>query len=151
MRSMLDVGCGPGGMVELAVELGIDAHGIDGDSTLRFADPSRFTVWDFTHGVPPLRPYDLAYSCEFLEHVEARFVENFMPCFAECAFAVVTFAPPGKPGHHHVNCQPAEYWIELFQRHGLDYDRDLTDVLRLRSRMAREFMRETGLFFRRRK
>ena len=31
IESMLDVGCGPGGMVELAEWYGLDSHGIDGD------------------------------------------------------------------------------------------------------------------------
>ena len=35
IKSMLDIGCGPGGMVELANKMGVDAHGLDGDYTLK--------------------------------------------------------------------------------------------------------------------
>ena len=31
VKSMLDIGCGPGGMVKLAKSKGLDAYGIDGD------------------------------------------------------------------------------------------------------------------------
>ena len=34
-KRMVDVGCGPGGMVELALSKGLQAAGIDGDFTLQ--------------------------------------------------------------------------------------------------------------------
>ena len=30
----------------------------------------------------------------------------------------MTHALPGQGGHHHVNCQPPEYWIEKMARRG---------------------------------
>jgi ribosomal protein L11 methylase PrmA len=35
IKSMIDVGCGSGGMVELAEELGMPALGVDGDFSLK--------------------------------------------------------------------------------------------------------------------
>ena len=43
ITSMLDVGCGPGGMVELANQFGVNARGIDGDYTLTRYDENKFT------------------------------------------------------------------------------------------------------------
>ena len=38
VKSMLDIGCGPGGMVELANSMGVDAFGVDG--CLLYTSPS---------------------------------------------------------------------------------------------------------------
>ena len=35
IKSMVDVGCGPGDMVELAQGRGLEAYGIDGDGVFR--------------------------------------------------------------------------------------------------------------------
>ena len=50
VKSMLDIGCGPGGMVELANQKDINAIGIDGDYTLDRYDDSKFisTSSDYT-------------------------------------------------------------------------------------------------------
>lgn len=51
---MLDVGCGPMGVVHDALELGVDAYGVDGDFKLLYYDSippavkSRLAVFDFT-------------------------------------------------------------------------------------------------------
>ena len=50
VTSMLDVGCATGGMVDCAVELGLRAHGIEGDPTLKYECPQRITTHDFTGG-----------------------------------------------------------------------------------------------------
>ena len=50
VKSMLDIGCGPGGMVQLANEKKINAIGIDGDYTLDRYDDSKFIIHDYTKG-----------------------------------------------------------------------------------------------------
>lgn len=151
IRSMLDIGCGPGGMVELAQVHGIESHGIDGDPTLWWTNPKkdpRFTLWDFTKGrLNPVLSWDVAWSCEFLEHVEERLIPNYMPCFQVCREVIVTFAPPGAPGHHHVNCKPEYYWLDIFAKYGFMQAEVRTKELREHSTMQRDFVRNTGLFF----
>ena len=79
IKSMLDIGCGPGGMVELANKMGVDAHGLDGDYTLQRYDNTKFTIHDFTNG-PALisNKYDLAWSVEFVEHVYEKYIPNYV-------------------------------------------------------------------------
>ena len=73
IESMLDVGCGTGGMLEIAELRGVEAIGIDGDYTLDFGDLN-VIVHDFTIGPAPLdREFDLCWSVEFLEHVDLYF------------------------------------------------------------------------------
>lgn len=147
--SILDIGCGPGGMVDLSIEMGFDAYGIDGDYRLEMKNPNRIVVHDFTKGkINHNRTYDLAYSCEFVEHVEEQYIENFMNSFKCCKNAVITYAPPGTPGIHHVNCRPEHYWIDVFKNFGFEYDNNISQEIRKNSTMKKHFIRNTGLFFR---
>ncbi len=91
--------------------------------------------------------FDLGYSVEFLEHVEEQYMDNYMYVFCGCKYVVCTAAPPGKRGHHHVNCQDTQYWIDIFAYYGFDYNEEETEYIRRKSSMTREFMRSYGMFF----
>lgn len=157
IKSFLDIGCGPGGMVQLAMWRGLDAMGIDGDWEVRKEPEAKVLIHDYTTGPAPLEQaslrteFDLGWSVEFLEHVEEKYLDNYMQDFARCKYVVCTAAPPGYPGHHHVNCQPQEYWYKIFDKYGFDYDDAVTQRIRKQeSTMHKPFMQTTGMFFRRR-
>jgi 2-polyprenyl-3-methyl-5-hydroxy-6-metoxy-1,4-benzoquinol methylase len=151
IRSMIDIGCGPGGMVKLALEKGLRAVGVDGDPRIRELSglgPDSLIIHDFANG--PLQieeQFDLVWSVEFLEHVDESYQPNYMNIFRKAKYAFCTAAPPGKIGHHHVNCRDIEYWREVFRAHHLLYNNGATQILRKASSMPREFVRETGMFF----
>lgn len=148
IKSFLDVGCGPGGMVDLADSKGIKSLGIDGDHTLKRSDPSKFLLHDYTIGPLILEEtYDLCWSCEFVEHVEEKYMDNFMKTFNCSNMVAITHAPPGWPGHHHVNCQFAQYWIDVFKNYNFVYNPDYTEQLKKASTMKKQFIQRTGLFF----
>jgi SAM-dependent methyltransferase len=145
LRSMLDIGCGPGGMENVASRLGIRWTGVDGDARV---EPT--FCWDFTSGTfDHSFSYDLAWSVEFVEHVEERFLPNCLKAFQLCDHVFMTHAPPGKHGHHHVNCRSHDYWLGAFAAAGFDFDPNLTSEIRAASTMGREFTRNTGLVFHR--
>jgi len=157
IKSFLDIGCGPGGMVQIANWRGLDALGIDGDWEVRKEPEAKVLIHDYTTGPAPLEAaslriaFDLGWSVEFLEHVEEQYLDNYMQDFARCKYVVCTAAGPGAPGHHHVNCQPAEYWHAVFDKYGFDYDDETTQEIRLKkSNMQKPFMQRTGMFFVRR-
>lgn|GEM_PF-834754 len=134
VKSVLDVGCGEGHAAAFFRDHGCDVLGVDG-SVLAERDsviPGLHQRHDFTVGpfVPP-GSWDLAWSCEFVEHVEERFSHNFLATFA-CArkYVLMTFAPPGQQGWHHVNCQNQDYWVEKMHRLGFALDKDLTQQAR---------------------
>jgi len=147
IKSYLDVGCGPGGMIELALSKGLDAQGVDGDFTLQRNCPC--IVHDFNTGPAPIpnRLYDMAWSVEFLEHVEEKYIPNYIDAFVKCKRIVVTHGVPGQPGHHHVNLQHAEYWVHKFAEYGFLLDVKTTNELRQASTMAQRYIRTTGLVF----
>lgn len=144
ITSMLDVGCGPGGMVDLAYLRGLEAWGIDGDPHMA---RDHIYVHDYTTGPTPIpfERFDLIWSVEFVEHVEAQYVGNFLATFDAGRVLYLTAAPPGFPGHHHVNCQPPEYWIELLSGHDWALDEEATAWVRANA--GHVFGRRQGLVF----
>ena len=151
IKTMMDIGCGPGWQISLALARGIDAFGIDGDFTIDFSSDvqDRITLYDFAQGSPDLsdEQFDLAWSVEFLEHVEEEYMANYMSVFQRCKYVVCTHATPDMPGHHHVNLQKADYWIDRFEEYGFEYDYDRTVEIRAQSTMTKKFMQTSGLFF----
>jgi len=148
IRSVVDVGCGPGYASEWFHERGCDVLGIDGSETAErlFRVPGRFLRHDYT-AAPLQAASSLAWSCEFVEHVEEKYLANFMATFAGCRTVAMTFAGPGQSGHHHVNCQPADYWVARFAEHGLRFDEPTT--MRLRGLEDGTHFAARGMVFRR--
>jgi len=150
-RKMLDVGCGFGGQVKLAESLGWESYGVDGDWTV-LPKESNFHLNDYTKGSPTLTyEVDLIWCVEFLEHVEEKYMDNYMSTFqdSKAKYLIVTHAVPGQAGHHHVNCQEEDYWLDAFKRYGFEYDETLTKQIREESTMKKPFVARTGLVFKR--
>jgi len=148
IKSFLDVGCGPGGMVALASMRGLESVGIDGDWEVPKEDDTNIVIHDFTNGPAPLdRDFDLGWSVEFLEHVEEKYMPHYMAAFQRCQIVIATAAPPGYAGHHHVNCQTQEYWHNKFDEYGFTYDPVHTEIIRKESSMQKPFLQRTGMFY----
>jgi cyclopropane fatty-acyl-phospholipid synthase-like methyltransferase len=128
IQSVIDIGCGPAGMVEYMRSKGVDAIGIDGDPELPKKD--YVIVHDYTLGPLELdKKFDLAYSTEFLEHVYEEFIPNFLPSFQKAKYVFCSAAPEGQGGHHHVNENSKEYWIEKFDSYGFTYLKEDSDEI----------------------
>jgi cyclopropane fatty-acyl-phospholipid synthase-like methyltransferase len=150
IKSFLDVGCGPGGMVRLAHMRGLHSMGIDGDWEVEKEPETYIAIHDFTTGPVPdgqysQKEFDLGWSVEFLEHVEEQYMSHYMASFQRCVIA--TAAPPGYAGHHHVNCRTQEYWRQKFNEYGFTYDPVFTEIIRKESTMQKPFLQSTGMFY----
>ncbi len=152
IKRVLDVGCGYGQAMRWFADIGdCEVTGIDGFPACVASDPSRILLHDFAAGPVPLaNDFDLAWSAEFLEHVEEAHLENIMSAFARAKLVVVTHAEPGQPGHHHVNCQTTNYWIARFAEHGFDHLPAETALLRATDRRHATYGRRTLTVFQRR-
>lgn len=152
IKTMIDIGCGPGDMIDIANLRGINAIGIDGDYTLQEdweAKNINVILHDFSVGPPTIeQQFDLGWSIEFLEHVEEKYLPNFMSVFQKCNYVICTAAPPGQKGHHHVNLQNPEYWHKKFSEYGFVYDEEETKHIKSISGMRKPFIKMNGMFFR---
>lgn len=146
VKSFLDVGCGPGGMCELAASKGLKVLGIEGDFTLQHKIP--VLIHDYNQGIANINEkFDMAWSCEFIEHVEEKFMHNYMHSFKNAKYVVCTYAEPGQWGHHHVNCQNINYWKNAFDKFGFKFSALETLNLRNKSTMKAIHFKRSGLFF----
>lgn len=160
-HTIIDVGCGPGGQVRSAIDLGYDrVLGVDGDPSLvkkHWNDDAHFVLHDFQNEsyVPEFKP-DLIWSCEFVEHVKPEYVDNFLKTFdTSQRYVVFTHAKPifkkGKrlTNKWHFNEQESDYWIEQMKRYGWVKNESMTLEAKRRSTMKRKFFKETGMVFER--
>ena len=147
VKSVLDVGCGPGEQVLAARRLGMEAHGVDGDWRLAKAFPA-LVLHDYAKGPYVPDRHDAAWCVEFLEHLAEPFLPNVFLTFRRCGLVVMTHALPGtEAAHHHVNCRVPEYWRWQFGTRGFLFHEKLTALLREKTTMEREFMKTTGMAF----
>jgi hypothetical protein len=127
-HSVIDVGCGEGDALRFFLGAGaVEVLGVDG-----IDQPGDLIVQhDFTAGTFNLdRRFDLCWCCEFVEHVEERYLPNVMSAFFQAEIVLMTHAFPGQVGHHHVNCRPADYWVGAMAANGHQYDHTLTVITR---------------------
>lgn len=153
IKSFLDIGCGPGGMVRKAMELGLDATGIDGDATLDFIGLN-VIIHDFYAGPPPLtREYDLGWCVEFLEHIDEKYLPNVIEAFRHCKYLVCTASQVKGKNRYHVNVHTTPWWIMKMQDNGFRDDSNVNGALKVASTMGHtpgrheSFLQETGVFY----
>jgi hypothetical protein len=60
----------------------------------------------------------------------------------------MTHAVPGQRGFHHVNCQPAEYWIRHLSAISFSlFEEDTRRIRAIAKSEGANYMRETGMIF----
>jgi len=106
VKSVLDVGCGRGFSTSWFAMHGADVLCVEGshDAVTRsvLPDPANQLVeHDFSRGPWwPDRTYDIAWSVEFLEHVNLQYHFNYVAALRKAAVIFVTSS--NGPGWHHV-------------------------------------------------
>tara|TARA_Y100001938_G_scaffold144152_1_gene218253 strand:- start:1566 stop:2243 length:678 start_codon:yes stop_codon:yes gene_type:complete len=153
IKTVLDVGCGRGFSTRYFESIGCDILGIDGSTKAQEASliPDSFLLNDYQDGPALSRSeieyngsllndfvFDFCWSCEFVEHVWEKYSQNFIDDFKQCKYLAMTYAIPGQTGHHHVNEQPEEYWIQKLESNGFEYLKTDTDDLRYESNKDKE-------------
>lgn len=125
IKSVCDIGCGAAWNTAWFHDKGLFAVGVEGwpEAIAKTRMPmERILVHDYTVG--PLRlpiDFDLGWSSEFVEHVEEKYVPNFMATFKSCKLVCMTYATPGQTGYHHVNEQDFPYWKARMKEAGFKH------------------------------
>ena len=124
IRTVVDLGTGYGHNLAWFLSMGCRGLGVEGDPIAvegSVLPSSSVFCHDFT-GNPLIldRPYDLCMALEFVEHVDEKYMDNWMSAARACTFFLMSFATPGQGGHHHVNENTQEYWDNEMRKRGFN-------------------------------
>jgi SAM-dependent methyltransferase len=151
IHSVVDIGCGTGVNLSWFHSMKTECLGIEGD---QFAIENSkiknvLVQHDFSLGPYSLdRKFDLCISTEFVEHVEAIYEKNWLTVVDSSKYFLMCHAIPGQGGHHHVNEQSSEYWIEKLERRNFKHISELSTKFRnTTKRYPTKWGRNTLLFF----
>lgn len=127
--SVVDVGCGCGVYSHFFQKKGVRVLSLDGVRPPKEESfPVSITVRDFT--VPfdnTWGKFDVALCLEVAEHIPENLSSAFLRNITSLSDRLVlSAAPPGQGGHHHVNEQPKRYWVKRLAEYGFFYNRKLT-------------------------
>lgn len=132
--SVIDFGCAIGSHLELFHEEGIKTKGIEGNRAAfnHAVIPREYLEeHDLRDPYEPEYSYDIALCFEVAEHLPERFADRLVDTLVAASNTIVmTAAPPGQVGRHHVNNQPREYWCQKFNSRGMEYDSEAVAWLR---------------------
>jgi cyclopropane fatty-acyl-phospholipid synthase-like methyltransferase len=117
--SILDVGCGTGAWLRVALEHGVDdVLGVDGGTSERVIPADKFRAVDLAQPLELERRFDLAICMEVAEHLPPERASSFVAELCRAADVVLfSAAIPGQaePGSVvHQNEQWQSYWAGLF-------------------------------------
>jgi hypothetical protein len=148
IKSVIDIGCGEGHSVKYFLDRGIESLGVEGGENAYKNSPSKenLILHDYTEGpFIPNKKFDAVWCCEFVEHVEEKYMQNYLETFKFSDKIFMTHALPGQEGYHHVNCQVSEYWIDTIEEIGFKYNNNLS--MHLRSITDKIHVKNTLLVF----
>lgn len=150
IKSVLDIGCGEGHHSKWFLHKGLNVTAIDGSTkAMEGMDENVlkiFKLHDFTQGpISDLKKYDLGWSIEFVEHVEEKYIQNFIDAFKKCKYVCMSHALPNQGGYHHVNEKPEEYWVNVMEKNGFKFLKSTSYALREYGDGG--YIKRTGLIF----
>lgn len=134
-ETVIDFGCAIGTYLEPFYENNIDIQGVDANEGAfnHAVVPRKYLEYhDLREKYDSEKKYDLVISIEVAEHIPEKFTDTFVEtlCNTSKEYIVMTAAPPGQGGTHHVNEKPREYWIDIFEQKGFKYQKEKVEELR---------------------
>lgn len=147
--TVLDLGSGLGHASEWFHKAGMKVVAVDGmTSNVQNAIFPTVQI-DLTRQAVACK-VDLVHCQELVEHVEEKFIDNVLASLACGKIILMTHAVPdgsGKPGgHHHVNEQPMNYWLQHLARFNCHVlEEDSLRIRKLAQTEGARYMAATGL------
>lgn len=132
-NTLFDIGCGMGLYTNELCKFRKMVLGCDySDSAVKMASKD-FLVFkaDVTKPILVNQIFDLVMCFEVAEHIHPRYSSQLVSnCTAFGNTVIFTAAPVGQGGVGHINEQPYEFWIDLFEKHNFRYNRPLSEAVR---------------------
>jgi len=129
---VLDIGCGEGAWLVRFAASGAAVLGLDGsyvDTSRLMIPPTAFRPHDLREPLPAqvlAWGADLVICLEVAEHLPPGRAPSLIEDLTSAADTVLfSAAVPGQGGYGHINEQPHEFWIDLFERQGFAITRIL--------------------------
>ena len=135
-KSAVDWGCGAG--LHAAELMSANINVVAVDAVLpgeKFRAPGiDYVIADITqknvsnNAIPS--SYDLSLCIDVMEHLYEEDSDNALTNITKGAkLLILSCAPPGQGGHHHVNDQPRIYWVKRLNELGWRYERKETGLM----------------------
>lgn len=133
-HSVVDVGCGNAEFLWQFQKRGIEIKGYEGSHFAlekSLVNKKYIELFDIRSLINSLQKYDLALCLEVAEHIEKPYSEILVDNLANLSDTVIfTAASPGQGGHFHINEQPKEFWINIWNKKGFRYFDELTETIK---------------------
>ncbi|MDE2180249.1 MAG: methyltransferase domain-containing protein [candidate division NC10 bacterium] len=126
-RTVLDIGCAKGFLVEALRDRGVEAFGLDISeyAISQIRDDMRPYCWAASVVDPFPTRYDLVVCMEVLEHLPTAQAELAVANLCRYADDVLFSSTPDEfTEPTHLNVQSMDYWAELFAKHSFYRDLD---------------------------
>jgi hypothetical protein len=147
LTSVMDLGSGAGTAALYFHRRGIQVLAVDGLRQSVQASLHPAMQHDLTRG-PVVTKVDMVHCQEVVEHIDAHYLPHLLDSLSTGRIILMSHAVPGQTGHHHVNCQPSEYWVDQLGRHGCALlAEDSRRVRALGERDGAIYLAHTGLVF----
>lgn len=125
-ESVLDLGAGPCVFSNLLADSGCEVVGVDAAfCASKFAHSAvRFIQADLTRPLDLGQKFDLVLCLELAEHLPEKAETVLCKTLVRHTGRrlVMTAAPPGQEGRHHINLKPQSFWIRKVSRLGLEHE-----------------------------
>lgn len=129
--TVFHIGCGIGLHLKPFLDRGITAHGVDASDVAHdnAAIPTEhITIQDLDSPVFPNQDYDLVLCLDILAHTPEDYEPEVVHAIAQTG--TVAVVSPVTTEQQAFDVHPDEYWIEQFQRAGMEHNEDATESLR---------------------
>lgn len=125
VKTIADLGCGPGWYVALFRKYGYEADGYDGNPNVEkmsaplFANGFYCQCANLTDELEADEPFDMVFSLEVGEHIPNKWEDTYLDNLARnsAKYIIMSWAIDGQKGDGHVSCHPNHYIIgKMFER-----------------------------------
>lgn len=133
-ESVIDIGCANGLHLKALRKLGVRIlYGIEGTvhwtPYIEKNHGLRYEIVDLRKPLVIDRQFDLVLSLEVLEHLEKKYARQAVKNILSLGKVFCISACPLGGGHFHVNPQPREYWVRVFEKQGAIYQKEESEEL----------------------